>query len=296
MRSRTRRRSISSFVSPGPRPPMPPASRESESSLWASRGSRYLSWASSTWSLPSALCARWAKMSRMSWVRSSTLRLVSSAMCRLCDGLRSWSKTRRSAIELHRAQVQLLELAAADEVARVRLAAHLQHRVQHLDAGGARQLARARRATPPRRRAARPGDRHQHGPLAARDLARGGALRELVLQRAQGGGQVGLRVRAPRAASRCASSSPSPFAGTRCPKCSTPGQPVRAHADGGHQVQPEQREVGQVVAGERLGLEVGVHQPQAAEAHLAGAGAADVGELELVGVARPRPARPRPCG
>ena len=30
MRSRTRRRSTSSFVSPGPRPPMPPARRESE--------------------------------------------------------------------------------------------------------------------------------------------------------------------------------------------------------------------------------------------------------------------------
>ena len=32
-------------------------------------------------------------------------------------------------------------------------------------------------------------------------------------------------------------------------------------------------------------LQVGVHQPQAAQAHLAGAGAADVRELELVGVA-----------
>jgi len=63
------------------------------------------------------------------------------------------------------------------------------------------------------------------------------------------------------------------------------GEPVRAHADGGHHVQPEQRQVGEVVLGERLRLEVGVHQAQPAEADLAGAGAADVGQLQLVGVA-----------
>ena len=44
-----RRRSTSSFVSPGPRPPMPTASRDSETSArCASRGSRYLSCANST--------------------------------------------------------------------------------------------------------------------------------------------------------------------------------------------------------------------------------------------------------
>ena len=52
-RSLARRRPISSFVSPGPRPPMPPVRRESESSFWARRGRLYLSCASSTWSLPS---------------------------------------------------------------------------------------------------------------------------------------------------------------------------------------------------------------------------------------------------
>ena len=62
------------------------------------------------------------------------------------------------------------------------------------------------------------------------------------------------------------------------------GQAVVEHADRGHQVQAEEREVGEVVAGERLGLEVGVHQAKAAESDLAGARAADVRELELVGV------------
>ncbi len=40
MRCRMRRRSVSSFVSPGPRVPMPPPSRDSITPLPVSRGSR----------------------------------------------------------------------------------------------------------------------------------------------------------------------------------------------------------------------------------------------------------------
>ncbi len=61
------------------------------------RGSRYFSCASSTWSLPSRDCARWAKMSRMSCVRSITLRSVASESERTCAGDSSRSKTIRSA-------------------------------------------------------------------------------------------------------------------------------------------------------------------------------------------------------
>ena len=75
MRCRMRRRSVSSFVSPGPRVPMPPPSRDSAVPDPTSRGSRYFSCASSTCSLPSRVRARRAKMSRISCVRSMTLRL-----------------------------------------------------------------------------------------------------------------------------------------------------------------------------------------------------------------------------
>src|SRR3989454_1163312 len=58
-RWRITRRSDSSCVSPGPRVPMPPP-RRSRCFHWpTSRGSRYVSCASSTWSLPSALRPRW---------------------------------------------------------------------------------------------------------------------------------------------------------------------------------------------------------------------------------------------
>ncbi len=92
MRSRARRRSTSSFVSPGPRPPMPPARRDISTPEPVRRGSTYLSCASSTWILPSRLCARWAKMSRMSCDRSTTLRSVAELIDRTCAGERSRSK------------------------------------------------------------------------------------------------------------------------------------------------------------------------------------------------------------
>ena len=56
------------------------------------------------------------------------------------------------------------------------------------------------------------------------------------------------------------------------------GPPVGLHADGRHQVQPQQRQVDQVVARQRLVAQVGVHQAQAAEAAAAGADAADLGQ------------------
>ncbi len=63
------------------------------------------------------------------------------------------------------------------------------------------------------------------------------------------------------------------------------GQAVRQHLDRGHQVEPQQGEVVEVVAGERLALQMGVDEPQAAEAADAAAQAADVGQGQAVGVA-----------
>ena len=86
MRLRITRRSISIFVSPGPREPMPaspaarpPACRDSDPPQPRSRGSMYWSCASSTWALPSREVACWAKMSRITAVRSTTFTLVASS-------------------------------------------------------------------------------------------------------------------------------------------------------------------------------------------------------------------------
>ena len=63
------------------------------------------------------------------------------------------------------------------------------------------------------------------------------------------------------------------------------GQAGVQHLDRGHEVEPQEGEVVEVVAGERLALEMGVDEAQAAEAADAAAQAADVGEGQAVGVA-----------
>ena len=63
------------------------------------------------------------------------------------------------------------------------------------------------------------------------------------------------------------------------------GPPVGPHADRRHQVQPQQRQVDEVVARQRLVAQVRVHQPQAAEPAAAGADAADLGQVDARGVA-----------
>ena len=75
MRRRASRRSVSSCDSPGPRVPTPPPSRSRCCHMPRMRGRLYSSCASSTWSLPSALTACWAKMSRISCVPVDDARL-----------------------------------------------------------------------------------------------------------------------------------------------------------------------------------------------------------------------------
>ena len=68
------------------RVPIPPPRRDNDAPCPESRGSRYRSCASSTCTLPSRVWARRANISRMSWVRSMTLRSVTSEMARACAG------------------------------------------------------------------------------------------------------------------------------------------------------------------------------------------------------------------
>ena len=84
MRLAIKRRSVSNWVSPGPRSPMPPFCRSRWVQPRTSRVARCDSCASSTCSLPSKLRARWAKISKIKPLRSNTRRPVSFSR------LRSW--------------------------------------------------------------------------------------------------------------------------------------------------------------------------------------------------------------
>ena len=97
MRLPISRRSVSSWVSPGPRSPMPPFWRSRWVHPRTRRVDRCLSCASSTSSLPSALRARLAKMSRIRPARSSTRRPTRRSRLRSCEGDSSWSTRTTSA-------------------------------------------------------------------------------------------------------------------------------------------------------------------------------------------------------
>ena len=55
--------------------------------------------------------------------------------------------------------------------------------------------------------------------------------------------------------------------------------------DRGDRVEPEQREIGEIVARQRFAAQVGVNEPQAAEPAVAAADTAEVGQHDLRGVA-----------
>ena len=143
IREAIRRRSVSSLVSPGPRPPMPPPCEPTRPPAWRdrlppqprSRCLPYSSCASSTCALPSLDLACWAKMSRISAVRSTTLTLTRSSRLRSCDGLSSPSQITVSAPVWATTRAQVVDLARADVRRRVGLLPPLRQRVEHLRAG-----------------------------------------------------------------------------------------------------------------------------------------------------------------
>ena len=98
MRFCNRRRSVSSWVSPGPRRPMaPPRWRSRWVQPRTSRVAMWRSCANSTCSLPSWLRARWAKMSRIRPVRSTTRRSSAFSRLRSWTGVSAWLTSTRSA-------------------------------------------------------------------------------------------------------------------------------------------------------------------------------------------------------
>ena len=139
---------------------MPPPRRDSAALEPTSRGSRYLSCASSTCSLPSRVRARRAKMSRMSCVRSTTFRSSASSRLRSCAGLSSLSKITTSAPSSSHDAASALTLPLPRNVAGSGFAA-----------GPAEHAGRPSRRPPPRgRRARRENVRDRPGGTSSRRI------------------------------------------------------------------------------------------------------------------------------
>ena len=140
MRSRSRRRSVSSCVSPGPRRPIPPFWR----SRWVQPRTRRVdmcrSCASSTCSLPSCERARCAKMSRISPVRSSTRQPSARSRLRSCEGLSAWLKMTSAASCAPYGRLDLGQLAGADEMRGIGAVALAEDELHRIAARGQHQL------------------------------------------------------------------------------------------------------------------------------------------------------------
>ena len=170
--------------------------------------------------------------------------------------------------------------------ARIDLAPHLQGRVDHRHPGGAGELAqlleRGLGLDAPALPAVAEADEERALALAGPAQRRGAG--ELVLERERPRHRVvgelehrGRHLVLPHGARGVLRQ--------QVRVVHLPRQAAREDLDGRHEVEAQQREVGVVVAGERLAVEVRVHEPEPAQAVGAGAGAADVRQLELARVA-----------
>ncbi len=183
---------------------------------------------------------------------------------------------------LHAAKHDLLELALADQVTGVHLRAYLQDLVQDFYPGGAGELPQL--GQPRRRRTPVPTrDRYEERPAGAPHGPRPGSDRQLGLERSNLRHEVarhlveGRRlVLAPQLAGGVLREQMGP--------ANDSGKTVRANTDGGDEIEPEEREVGQVIPRQGFRLEMGVHEPQSAQASFARASAADVRQIDAAGV------------
>ena len=170
MRTRMRRRSASSLVSPGPLVPMPPPSRDSASLDSDQPRQQVLQLRQLDLQLAFARAGAPAKMSRISCVRSTTLRSSRLFSSRSCAGDSSLSKMTRSTSASARGVRQHLDLAAAEEGRRIGPGPILQHAQHHARARGVGEAAELFegmfRVDPPRAAGDQTDERcplHEHG-------------------------------------------------------------------------------------------------------------------------------------
>ena len=187
-------------------------------------------------------------------------------------------------VQRHRAHQDVLQLALADQRARVGIAPVLQHVVEDPDTGGPRQFGKLAQRSLGRTAITLVHTDQDGAPFHA-DLAHRRGPRHLLFQR----DGLRQRIEIERMDALCGN-LPVEVARAGVERqerrqVHLAGQAVLARDDGGNGIEPQQHEVGEVVAGERLVLEMRVHQAETAQAQLAGAGAADVGQNELASVA-----------
>ena len=243
-----------------------------------------MSCASSTWSLPSR--ARRALREDV----EDQLRAVDDAQI---EPLRDVARLARRElavedhevdVELEAADHELLQLPGADQRARIDLRAVLRDDVDDGDAGRARELAELVDrvlevvAPPPA------GDRDEDRALVRADLVHGRRARELLLERPDPRLEVEIELRR-RHRRELLDAAAFAIRGQQRRGVRAAGQPLLVGGDAHHRVEPELREVGEVVRREAFVREVRVDAAHAAQAAAAGAHAPPVRQLDAAVVA-----------
>ena len=177
------RRSVSSWVSPGPRKPMPPFCRSRWVQPRTKRVAKCESCASSTCSLPSKLRARCAKISRYQAVTiqySTAGEFLEIAFLARSQGL---IDQHHIGIVLLRAGANFLGLARTDEVLRIRPRTRRQHQThaQRPRRSGQRREFGAYRGDPQGARCPRRPKRRAHHPAGVQTTAEPCRLRHSTI-------------------------------------------------------------------------------------------------------------------
>ncbi len=242
---------------------MPPVRRERAVERSDNLGSRYLSWASSTWTLPSPLCA----LPRED-VEDELGAVDDAHLGDVADGL---DLRRREVLveddqvraELLGADDELLELAFAEKIPRIDVVRPLDHGVEHGDPVRAGEFLELLDGfflfVPALLRYA-----HEDGAVLFRDLDGGLGPLHLAFDVGDEFGCIDVdRVHGLRGQDLV-----ELLLGIRRNEIGdrdVPGEPVGPHGKRGDHVQPEERQVGEVFLVQGLVLQVRMDEPDAAE-------------------------------
>ncbi len=185
-------------------------------------------------------------------------------------------------------RVQLLELAAAEQRARIG-PARLQHRVEHRDAGGACKLLQlVHRLLRLVARAGRDADEHRTVLTARRAQSRG--TRDLLLERRDELLEVDVEIVKANGGERLPQRPLRRPVGrvdrdTTWARWTMPGRPSCSTPIAATRVEPQHRQVDEIVTRQRLAAQVRVDQAQAAQPPDAGALATEIGQRDLARIA-----------
>jgi hypothetical protein len=184
-------------------------------------------------------------------------------------------------VELRGADQDVVELPSPHHQLRIDPLAKLEHRVDHLDAGGVRELAELSQAV--LRRVVSAGDvlvshvDEDRASVLGADLVRPIAAGKLLLEAGDERAEVDpltANRQGPHDAVRLLPRLRGNVVREHGPARLT----VRSELEGGDHVEPEPDEIDEIVLRQRLAVEVGVHQPETAKPPLGRTEAPDVGQ------------------